>query len=545
MTNTSEFVLRGRISTQSGLGQAEAVHVRAGLVVAVGDHRLGDELARAGVREVGVPAGGLAIPALIDSHVHLTHYSVGSDRGVDCRVPVCTGISDVIERLRERAEATPHGEWVIGYGNLFFDQKLAERRYPTRQELDQASSDHPIVLHGGGHVSLLNSRALELIDVKRFLGPGQGLWGSPIVELDRHGEPTGYVAEIDAHLGIPEPPVAEITASVKRRFHTELLSRGVVTVGEMVETEDQLSALEALVSDEGFGGRIAMYAMSPGFRSLDDGFEWITRYERRADLLWAQGVKLFADGGYSARNAASLQEYSAEQVGRAHYRGVLNKSRDELLRAFALSEAHGVQLAIHANGTRAQAEVLHALIDFGRRIDVRVEHLGNVLEDDGHLDLWKRAGVKAAMQPGFLASFIGDYVPMLFPGAGVSGRMPLRTILDSSIHPSISSDFGLGADVGSTNPWRTMWACVARQSFWGLTVEPHESIGVHEALRAHTVDAAAAIGRAGDLGSLECGKIADIAVLDRNPLAVELEDLRETRALETYRAGRLVHAEER
>jgi predicted amidohydrolase YtcJ len=224
---------------------------------------------------------------------------------------------------------------------------------------------------------------------------------------------------------------------------------------------------------------------------------------------------------------------------------VLNKTRDELLRAFALSEAHDVQLAIHANGTRAQSEVLHALIDFGRKLDVRIEHLGNVLEDERHLDLWKQAGVKAAMQPAFLTSFIGDYVPMLFPGSGVSGRMPLRTILDSSIYPSISSDFGLGADVGSTNPWRTMWACVARQSFWGLTVEPHESIGVHEALRAHTVDAAAAIGRSDDLGTLEPGKIADIAVLDQDPLAVDLDHLRETRAHQTYRAGRLVHAEGR
>ena len=540
----TEFVIRGPISTQSRLGTAQAVHVRGGRVEAVGDHRLADDLTRDGVPETTVPEGGVVIPALIDAHVHLTHYAVGSDRGADCRVPVCTGIADVIERLSERARSTPPGDWVIGYGNLFFDQKLAERRYPTRQELDRASSEHPIVLHAGGHVSLLNSRALERIDVKRFLGPGQGLWGSPIVGVDEAGEPTGYVAEIDAHLAIPEPPVPEIARSVHRRFHDELLSRGVVTVGEMLETEAQLGALERLAGDPAFGGRIALYAMTPGFRSVEHAFGWVERFRPAGDVLWAQGVKLFADGGYSARNAASLREYSAEQVGRAHYRGVLNQSRPDLLRAFELAEASGIQIAIHTNGTRAQEEVLRALVDFGHRLDVRIEHLGNVLEDVAHLELWKRAGVKPSMQPGFLANFIGDYVPMLFPGSGTRGRMPLRTILDSAISPSISSDFGLGADLGSTNPWRTIWATAARKSFWGLTVEPHEAISVEEAIRAHTVDAAAAIGRSADLGSIEPGKLADLAVLDRDPTAVPLDELTATRARRTYRSGRLVHAEE-
>lgn len=536
----SEFVLRGNISTQASYGMVQAVHVRDGRIVELGNQRLADELIGGGIEAISVPDRGVALPALIDAHVHLSHYAVGSDRGVDCRVPICTGISDVIDRLRERASITPPGEWVIGYGNLFFDQKLAERRYPTRQELDSASSEHPIVLHGGGHVSLLNTKALELIDVKRFMGPGQGLWGAPIVELDEHGEPTGYVAEIDAHLSIPEPSVAQIAESVTGRFRSEMLSRGVVTVGEMLEKEDQLQALERVAADDGYGGRIAMYVMSPGFRSLEQSFEWIGGYAGRDDLLWAQGVKLFADGGYSARNAASLQEYAPEQVGRTHYRGILNKSRAELMRAFELSDEHGVQLAIHTNGTRAQAEVLQALIAFGKKLDVRIEHLGNVLEDPSFLDQWKRAGVTPVMQPGFLGNFIGDYVPMLFPGHGMQGRMPMRTILDAAISPVISSDFGLGADVGSTNPWHTIAAAINRKSFWGLHVEPHEAISVEEAVLAHTATAAASIGRGHDLGTLEPGKIADIAVLETDPFSVDTAKLPEVRAERVFRGGEVV-----
>ena len=539
-----EFVLSGRIRTQSRYGVVEAMHVRNGRIVALGERSLADELVGSGIEEIPLPDRAVAMPAFIDPHVHLAHYAVGSERGVDCRVPVCTGVSDVIERLRERAAQTPPGEWVIGYGNLFFDQKLAERRYPDRHELDLASTEHPIVLHCGGHVSMLNSRALEVIDVRRFMGPGQGLWGSPIVRLDERGEPTGYIAEIDAHLPIPAPTIGEISGNVKKRFHDELLRRGVVTVGEMLETEAQLQAYDALARDPGFGGRIALYAMSPSFRELEQSFDWVREFSARGDLLWAQGVKIFADGGYSARNAASIREYAEEQVDRAHYRGVLNQSRGELLRAFELAAANSVQLAVHTNGTRAQAEVLQALDGFAAHVDVRVEHLGNVLEDTAYLDEWKRANVLPVMQPGFLSNFIGDYMPMLFPGSGIRGRMPLRTILDAAIQPAISSDFGLGADIGATNPWQTIWSAVSRKTFWGLTVEPHEAISVEEAVLAHTVRAAEAIGRSGELGAFAPGMLADIVIYREDPFLAELDALRETRAHRVYRGGELVHAEE-
>lgn len=84
--------------------------------------------------------------------------------------------------------------WLVGYGNLFYDQKLAERRLPTRDELDSVSITHPIVVHCGGHVSVLNSAALELARVERFLGGStEGLWGGrPVVELDSAGRQPGW-----------------------------------------------------------------------------------------------------------------------------------------------------------------------------------------------------------------------------------------------------------------------------------------------------------------------------------------------------------------
>lgn len=520
-----EFVLRGTVRTQSSLGVAEAVHVRDGLVISVGDDSLVEELRHSGVVTVEAPRGGAVLPALIDPHVHLTQYAVGTARGVDCRVPACVQISDVLDALRDRARDTAPGEWVIGYGNLFFDQKLAERRYPTRGELDSVSVDHPIVLHCGGHVSLLNSPALEQAQVERFMRAGMGLWGSPVVQLDEHGQPTGYVAEIDGHLPIPQPSESEIARWLSERYREDYLAHGVVTVGEMLDSDSQLNALERAIKEDDYLGRIALYAMTPAFRDLATSFDWVGEYPGVPGRLWGQGVKLFVDGGYSARNAASMQPYSPDHSPWPGYRGRLNKSRTELMDAFARSARNAIQLAIHTNGTRAQAEVLAALRQFGEQLDVRVEHLGNVLEDPALIDDWKLAGVRPVMQPGFLANFIGDYLPMLFPGQGVRGRMPLRTIIDAAIEPVFSSDITLGGDIGANNPWRNIWAAVARRSYWGLEVERHEAISVEEALLAYTTNAAAAIGRSDELGSLAPGMRADITVTDVDPVNVPIDQL--------------------
>ena len=536
----SEYVLRGTIRTMGTHGVAEALHIRGSQIAAVGDAGLADDLASRGVTVIDAPHDGTVLPAFVDPHVHLTQYAVATARGVDCRVPHCTGIADVIDALRDRARETPAGEWVIGYGNLFFDQKLAERRFPTRAELDAVSTRHPIVIHCGGHVSILNSAALEAARVERFLHAGMGLWGSPVVGLGDDGNPNGYVAEVDGHLPIPAPSGEETTAWVRERFAADYLANGVVTVGEMLESEAQLSALETLAADEAAACRIALYAIAPGFRPVDEVFDWVDGFGGTPGRLWAQGVKMFVDGGYSARNAASMRPYSPDHAPRPGYRGRLNKSRAELLHAFGLAAEHGVQLALHTNGTRAQAEVLEALTGFGRRIDVRVEHLGNVLEDVADIDAWKAAGIIPVLQPGFLSNFIGDYIPMLFPGHGVSGRVPLRTILDAAVSPAFSSDVAVGGDIGATNPWHTIWSAVARRSFWGIVVEPTESISVEEALRAHTIDAAHALGASSRLGSLEAGKEADIVIVDRDPVHSSLDELAGTQTLAVYRAGEQV-----
>jgi hypothetical protein len=540
------IALVGRVITVSGSSDASAVLVRDGRIEAVG----GDEVV-AHARSAGVPVRDVGdrviLPGFVDPHVHFEHYAVGRGRGVDCRVPGCKTISDVLDNLSDGLSKAADSGWLIGYGNLFFDQKLAERRLPTRHELDRVSDRIPIVLHCGGHTSVLNTRALELAGVERFLAGGAaGLWGSPVVEVDAQGSPTGVVAEIDGLLPIPPLDPAEVREHMVSTYRELFTTYGVTTFGEMVGSLDSVEILDELISTERIPARAAMYGMVPSILPLEEACAWAAGYRSGAgpDRLFAAGVKLFADGGYSARNAASRTPYVREHAPHAGYSGKLNLTQGAILDAVHASRRHDVQLAVHANGTRAQDEIIAALLSLenphGHR-PVRIEHAGNILGAREDLVSWRRANVVPIVQPGFLYNFVGDFVPMLLGDAGTKGRLPLRTMLDDGVIPVASTDVGLGAEEEQSNPLFSIWECAARESYWGRVIEEEESIGFAQALRLHTLEAARALGVDDRVGSVEPGKFGDLVVLDRDPRTVPLGTLREIQVDSVYLGGREVH----
>ena len=544
-TNSSTFALTGRIATVSGAADAQALLVREGSIVEVGDRGVAQRAAAAGVA-VHDMGERLVMPGFVDPHVHLHHLSVGRGRGVDCRVPHCKTLEDVFDALRAGLVCR-QGEWLVGYGNLFFDQKIAERRTPTRAELDAVSVEVPIVLHLGGHTSILNTRALELADVGRFMSGAAGGWGSPVVELDAAGRPTGLVSEIDPFLPIDDPDAASAERYVTDTFRELFTANGVTTFGEMVDSDLAVDVLDRLISRGELAARGVMYDMAPAHRPLAEAIEWVTGFHGASgERLRAAGVKMFADGGYSARNAATNTAYVRDHAPRTGYRGKLNLDQGTVRRAIEATRAHGIQLAVHTNGTRAQREVLDAVLAAGDPLahpSVRVEHLGNVLDRIADIADWRATGVTPVLQPAFLYNFVGDFVPMLLGDAGTKGRLPLRTILDEGVVPVASSDVGLGAEDDQSNPMFGIWCTLARRSYWNREIEADERITFAEALRLFTLEGARALGLQDVVGSLEVGKQADIVVMDRDPRD-DLEEVLAARVHEVYLSGERVHRSE-
>jgi predicted amidohydrolase YtcJ len=524
------IVVAERVHTMGEDAEAGFVAIADGRVTGTGPRSEIDRFAGPDTRILDA-GSRTVVPGFVDVHAHAEVAARNVYTTVDVRAPECRNIADVQDVLRENLENADRG-WLVAQANLFFDQKLEDGRFPTREELDAVSRDVAIAVRAGGHISILNSRALELAGIdKQYTPPEQSITGKPIVERDSSGEPTGIVKEMDNDLPLPELDDAMFRTAMREGM-TELFTKfGVTSVGEISETERGLHAMDDLHQSSEMAVRMFVYLWVPGTTTLDNACNWreTLPFESSENLLRVQGVKLFADGGYSAASAAVKSDY----VDRPGWKGALALSDEEIAEALGRTRDAGLQLAIHANGDRTQEEVCAAIVDAGGAGEgtqrTRIEHAGNFLpEYEETTEWWKRAGIVPVPQPVFIYTF-GDYFPAYLGPYGEQGRFPFRRLLDDGWRLSGSCDIWTGGEKGATNPLFGIWCCRTRKTFAGNVIDIDQQLSAYEALRMHTIDAAAVMGRDDEIGSLEAGKHADVVVLDRDPLTCADDDLLEAK----------------
>jgi predicted amidohydrolase YtcJ len=481
------------------------------------------------------------LPGFVDPHAHAEVACRASHGTVDIRAPECARVADVQTRLADALANTGRDGWVIGQGNLFYDRKLAEGRLPTRAELDHVSRTVPIAVRAGGHVTVLNSAALAKAGIDRdYAPPTHSVTGKPSVEFCTcHHEPTGVVKEMDNILPFPVEDEAAVSDALRRELARLFTHNGVTTVGEISETVLGIGCMDRLAQDGELPVRIRLYLWSPGTLPIDQGCVWRDHFSLNAHLdhLSVQGIKLFSDGGFSAASAAVKSPYV--HVEHPHC-GDIALTEAEIEKALGLTGDARLQLAIHANGDRAQEWLCQMIAKHGGASTpggtARIEHAGNFCPDPATSEAWRDAGIIPAPQPVFLYTF-GDYFVDYLGDYGTRGRFPFRTMVDDGWSLSASSDVWVGSEREATNPLFGVWCCVARQSYAGKVIDAHEALNVHEALRLHTLGAAEAMGVHDEVGSIAPGKLADFAILDRDPLTCATADLRNVRADMTILGG--------
>jgi predicted amidohydrolase YtcJ len=520
------------------------VAVAGGVIVGTGPRERAADHVGPGTEVVDV-GDRPVMPGFVDVHAHVEVAARTAYQTVDVRAPGCAGVADVLDRLRDALPQAVDG-WLVGQGNLFYDQKLADKRLPTRAELDSVSRNVAIVIRAGGHVSILNSRALELAGIDRHYAEADySITGLPTVERDAAGEPTGVVKEMDNLLPLPKLSGEGLRAALKEGVQELFTRYGVTTVGEISETLEGIRLYDELHAAGELGTRVRVYLWAPGTVSLDEACRHRQVIPLRSGeaLVRIHGVKMFADGGYSASSAAVKRPY----VGHGDFCGHVALSPAQITEALTRTAEAGLQLAVHANGDRAQEEVCAAVAAAGPLPEglprPRVEHAGNFLpEPDVTTKAWRDAGIIPVPQPVFLYTF-GDFFPQRLGEYGRSGRFPFRDLLDQGWPITGSSDVWIGSEDRATNPFFSIWNALRRQSFFGETIDADQRITILEALRMHTSNAATTLGEADRRGSLEVGKDADLIVLDRDPTAVADDDeLLNVQVDEVYLDGRRVHS---
>ena len=533
------ILVNGKIVTVDGKDTVmEAVAVKDGRILKVGPTAEIKRLAGDRTQVIDLK-GKTVLPGFVDSHEHCITKGLQTDY-VNCASPPMKTIEDIVKALAAKAAQKKKGEWVVGSG--WDESKLKEKRFPTRYDLDKASTSHPIYIgRAGGHNSVANSLALKLGGInKDTLQPKGGR-----IEKDAAGEPTGRLDEIAAmslvRNNIPSPSPEEAVELMVRNWpavEEELLSWGLTTVDEAHIKAREALAYQELLKQRKLHMRVGLMldGMAPysGYATSDlsrqglrTGFGW-------GDKLSVIGVKLGVDGAMGSHTAAFHEPYENEPENR----GIIRVTQEELTDEVVRCHLAGLRTCIHAIGDWAVDIALNAVEEALKRNPWedhrhRIEHAGYL--EKPQLERMKRLGVLPSESIGFCYP-IGDSHLWALGEHRMSGYYPMRSLKEHGIIAGGNSD-GFGENWAITG----IYGCVTRRTMGGEVLAEEQAISVMDAIRVYTINGAYLEGTEKEKGSLEPGKLADVVVLDRDILTIDPREIIETKVLMTIVGGEVVY----
>ncbi len=517
ITSANLVLIGGNVLTMNpSQPRAEAVAIKGNRISNVGTN---DEINQLVGKETKVIRlnGKTVVPGFIDTHIHVADFA---KLLTWLDLNEVKSIKELQNRLKERAQKTPHGRWIIGRG--WNQTRLQEKRLPSLSDLDSASPENPVILyHESALMCVVNSKALEAADVtKRTRAPS----GGTIDKDAETGEITGVLRDTATDLvwkAIPEPSEDELLEAAGLAFE-KIMEAGVTSVHWIALSAIELSVLQKLLAQKKLPIRV--YLIAPV--NLLDSILNSELHKSSADKLKVGGVMIFADGYLAARTAALLQPYSDD----ASVRGKLLCGQEEMNAMAAKTLRAGLQLVIHAVGDRAVDAALTTIEAHGKGGRCRVEQAAVL--NEYLIKRIKKQKVIVSVQPPVVASEFSVWSATEHLGAERARWLfPLKTLIKEGVKIVGGSD----CPMEPLNPLSGIQAAVTRQFF------PEERIIVGEALRMYTVDAAYSSGEENIKGSVETGKLADLTVLSHDPYKVPPNQIENITVEMTIAGGKIVH----
>lgn len=532
MVDPDLIVVNAVVHTMDGtVPRAQAFAVSASRFVAVGSSADMRALAGPGTQVIDAK-GATIVPGFIDTHNHAGGTTLLYDVlvGNPFEVEFVT-IQSIIEKLRERARQTPPGTWVSGF--FHDDTKLKDKRQLTRQDLDQVSTEHPVVVrHRGGHTAFYNSKAFELAKVTaQTPAPDGGTF-----DRAANGELSGRVT--DRAMGVlnavgQRPQFSAAEREQRERDGIAHISQqfaryGLTTVhhegGNLAAIQDVRARgeLKHRVNYESSGAMLESM-ITNGIRS-GFGDDWI-RFGATSEHT--------VDGSFSERTMAMSVPYAG-----GDYKGNVTETQATLDAWVERVHRAGIQVNCHANGDVAIDMYLTAFERAQQKAPrpnarPKITHCTLITDD-----LVRRMKALDAVPSMFTtyAYYNSDKFP--FYGESLMKRcMAFRTLLDAGIRAAAGSDFSPGPFA----PLMGIQGMVTRTGWDGTTWGANQRVTVSEAIRINTLHGAYAAHEEAIKGSITVGKLADFVMLSDDPHTVKVDTIKDIRILRTVVGGTTVH----
>ncbi len=541
------------ITVDPGFDLAEAVATSGDKIVAVGSNDEIRKLAAASTTQIDL-GGKTLMPGFYDNHIHLggplQPWKWG---GMIDAIPEWLQGADTLPKLQAALAAkvaeTPKGEWIVGE---IAREEWPNSAIPNRYDLDKVAPDNPVAIGRGPHTLLVNSKALEAAGVTRDTKPE----GGEILH-DSRGEPTGKIMEAARRIITRVIPAEKQSRNKTpeqqlddwHRLLEQLVSLGVTSVNVAGIRPDDVKQVQALYDrwGDGLPRMNTQLRLYPSYDVYDDPVgEGVRASIAELDAigdpakvfqhpkLKMSAIKMSIDGGLSAPVFWSTTPYA----NRPGYYGQQRIPAEAFYRVAKYGHEHGWQLGIHTMGDAAVVMVvdeMEKILKESPRADHRdyLHHIA-AMPPEETLQKMGALGIGVASQPGFLQS-LGSYADEALAGERKETQNPSRTLLNHNIRVSY------GSDAGPYGPINAIFAAVTRVGWNGVVHGPGEAVTVKEALTMHTMEPAYFTFDEKTRGSIEPGKVADLVVLDGDPLTIAPDQLWTIKVDRTIIGGKEVY----
>lgn len=514
-------------------GFVSALAARDGYVVATGEFASLRALQGPGTRVIDLD-GRTAIPGIVDSHCHPDSYAARVACWQDVSPTYIQSRESLLARIESVCSGLDEDGWFLGY-------RLNENKsggYCTLAELDRAGGGRPVfILRTDGHLGLANSAAFAACGIAGDAAD------PPFGAFDRHPESgafTGLVRETATHIfldHIHAADTADRIADGLGAVFDEFLSHGITTVYNSLTGSVGIRAYQQLHEQGRLPLRVGII-ISGREEGLAEAF---VRAGIRSgfgdDWLRIIGVEWCPDCSTSGRTAAYYEPYQGTPVAGEveNNTGILLYELDDLKRRASAAHASGLLVMVEGVGDRGidfALDVIESALEAHPRADhrMRVEHCCYVTPQI--LDRIERLQVVDSSATGFMYE-LGDAYRGNRGADAMRWMWPHRSLIDRGVPAPGHSD----AWVCSPNPFTAMWSMVNRKTDSGQSLDTSQAVSAIEALRAYTTLGAYAGREEKIKGSLEPGKLADVAVLDRNFFTIPADEVRDVQVDMTIVGG--------
>lgn len=533
------ILFNGKVLTvDKNFSIAQAIAVKGDRIVAVGGSAQLKQLKGKKTEMLDLKAKTV-VPGFNEGHLHMITTGQGLMK-VNLQDPKVRSISDLVQKVADRVEITPRGEWVEGWG---WDQsKLQENRFPTRWDLDAVSPENPVYLtRTCFHIALANTKALDLAGITRDTPQPQG---GEIVK-DSRGEVTGALLERPAfglvEKFVPKPVLRqkkEAIVAACRAFN----SAGITSVNDGGFEVGDYQAYQEVMNEGGLTVRVyGMVRLELREITDEEAVVYLQHIGPRNgfgnDYLRIGAIKITMDGGVGGRTALMRTPYKS---GKLDNFGIQSVAQDRLRKMVKLANQMGWQMAVHAAGGKAMDNVLEIFREAHaeKSIKGRRWYLVHAYDPSPqNLKDLKRMEVGVATNPCFI-HFVGDSFIFNMGRDWTDRAIPLNTYLKHAIPVSGGSD----SAVTPFPPLYGIYAAVTRKTQISREVAGKaQCISVQDALRVFTMSGTWMTFEEKIKGSIEPGKLADMVVLGEDILAVDPDCIPEIPVLATFVGGRRVY----